>query len=87
MSIRKSPRFLSRSALLVCLLLGAPLAGAASHCKGMPENACASDGACTWVTSYTRKDGRSVSGHCKLRRGAKAVSVSAAKVEAPARKD
>ena len=87
MSSRKSPRFLSRTVLLACLLSGVPLAGAASHCKGMPENACASDDACTWVTSYTRSDGRTVSGHCKLRRGKKAVNVSAAKVEAPARTD
>ena len=87
MSICISPRPVLRTGLLACLLLSASLAGAASQCKGMPENACASDAACTWVASYTRKDGRTVSGHCKLRRGKQAVNVSSAKVDAPASAD
>ena len=83
MSICTSPRYLFRTGVLACLLFGAPLAVAASHCKGQPENACAADDACTWVASYTRKDGRTVRGHCKLRRGKKAVNVSSAPVERP----
>ena len=85
MSICTSPRIAFRTGLLACLLLGAPLAGAASHCKGMPENACASDAACTWVASYTRKDGRTVSGHCRLRAGKKPVNVSSARVDGSTR--
>ena len=85
MSIYTSPRHLVRPGLLACLLLSAPLVGAASHCKGMPENACASDTACAWVASYTRKDGRTVSGHCRLRAGKKPVNVSSARVDGPTR--
>ncbi len=85
MSICKSPRHFLHASLLACLLLNTSLAGAASQCKGVPENACASDAACTWVASYTRKDGRTVSGHCKLRRGKQAVNVSSASVDTPTR--
>ena len=85
MSICNSPRHVFRTGVLACLLLSAPLVGAASHCKGMPENTCAGDNACTWVASYTRKDGRTVKGHCKLRRGKKAVNVSSAQVDGPTR--
>ncbi len=85
MSICTTSRLVSRTGLLACLLFSAPLVGAASHCKGMPENACASDSACAWVASYTRKDGRTVSGHCKLRRGKQAVNVSSARADAPTR--
>lgn len=85
MSTFTSPRHVFRTGLLACLLLGAPLAGAASQCKGMPENACAGDSACTWVASYTRKDGRTVNGHCKLRRGKQAANVSSVRADAPTR--
>jgi hypothetical protein len=40
---------------------------AASPCKGMALEACASDAQCAWVDSYTRKDGRTVAAHCKLK--------------------
>lgn len=60
---------LSPIALFVGLLAASSLAGAASHCKGLSENACASDQRCNWIKGYMRKDGREVSSHCKLRRG------------------
>ena len=53
------------------LMLASSLVSAASQCKGMQENACMSDGECVWVQGYTRKDGRSVSSHCKLKGGKK----------------
>jgi len=53
------------------LMLASSLVSAASQCKGMQENACMSDGECVWVQGYTRKDGRSVSSHCKLKGGRK----------------
>mgnify|MGYP001580404479 CR=1 FL=1 len=49
------------------MVLASSLVSAASQCKGMQENACMSDGECLWVQGYTRKDGRSVSSHCKLK--------------------
>lgn len=61
------------SALLAAagLAMSVTHASAASQCKGLLENACLADGDCTWVTSYTRKDGRTVSSHCKLKSGRK----------------
>ena len=56
-------------ALIAGLVLASSLASAASQCKGMLENACLADGECVWVQGYTRKDGRSVSSHCKLKGG------------------
>lgn len=64
-SIRQSILTVTAGALLVL----SPFAGAASQCKGMSEQACASESACSWVQGYTRKDGRTVSSHCKLSRG------------------
>jgi hypothetical protein len=63
--------------LLATTAFGVLPAGAASHCKGMAENSCANDTACTWVQSYVRKDGREVRGHCKLARGKQSVNLSA----------
>jgi hypothetical protein len=40
-------------------------ASAASQCKGMEQDACGAMAECAWVNAYVRKDGRSVSGHCK----------------------
>ncbi|MCB1801747.1 MAG: hypothetical protein KDI82_08685 [Gammaproteobacteria bacterium] len=66
-SIRQSILTVTAGALLAL----SPFVGAASQCKGMSEQACADDSACTWVQGYTRKDGRAVSSHCKLSRGSR----------------
>lgn len=65
------PRLLSIAVVSAGLLLSAAQAGAASQCKGKTENLCADDASCSWVAGYTRKDGRAVSSHCRLKRGAK----------------
>ncbi|TVQ87989.1 MAG: hypothetical protein EA400_09855 [Chromatiaceae bacterium] len=41
----------------------------ASECKGLEQEACQANEACTWVDSYERKDGRVVRGYCRLRGG------------------
>lgn len=69
--IRNSLLSVTAGALLVL----SPLSGAASPCKGMTEQACGGEAACIWVQGYTRKDGRSVSSHCKLRRGERSSAV------------
>jgi hypothetical protein len=58
------------AALFGALTLSLP-AAAASQCKGLSENSCAADSACTWIEGYVRTDGRSVSSHCKSRPGKK----------------
>lgn len=62
----------------VLLPLGA---SAASQCRGMAQDACAADTGCSWIEGYTRKDGRSVSAHCRTRSGKK--TSAAAGDEAP----
>jgi len=55
----------------VALFLGfAALSSTAVHaasCKGMSENACAAESACTWVEGYERADGREVKPYCRNR--------------------
>jgi hypothetical protein len=56
------------AALVVLGLAGVAQSSlAASTCKGMALEACASDAQCAWVDSYIRKDGRTVAAHCKLK--------------------
>lgn len=74
MSIYRISRF-----ALFALLASGSLSAAASQCKGLAENACMTDQACIWVQSYTRKDGRNVSGHCKVKRGKSALNLSESK--------
>ena len=61
------PRTFSLSAMAGLLLCVD--ASAASQCRGLDQPVCATDDSCVWVSGYTRKDGRTVSSHCKLRRG------------------
>lgn len=42
-------------------------ASAASQCKGVQQDACSAMAECAWVNGYVRKDGRSVSSHCKTK--------------------
>ncbi|EIC22113.1 hypothetical protein [Thiorhodovibrio frisius] len=43
----------------------------AATCKGMEKPACESTAGCYWVDPYKRKDGVSVSGHCRGKPGNK----------------
>jgi hypothetical protein len=62
---------LSVAALAVSVVTLSLTANAASPCKGLAESMCASEQSCRWVGAYTRKDGREVSGYCRLGRAAK----------------
>lgn len=64
---------------LVSILLAGP--AVAAQCKGLAKDPCAAETACSWVDGYTRKDGRTVSAHCKSRPAGKADSDAGA--EAP----
>jgi hypothetical protein len=70
------PRIRFHAAFLAGLVLVAPTVMAASQCKGVSQDACAASAECTWVEGYTRKDGRTVSSHCKLRSGKKAAKAA-----------
>jgi hypothetical protein len=52
--------------------LAAASAVAAAQCKGLAEASCSVNSDCSWVDSYTRKDGRTVNAHCKSRPAGKA---------------
>lgn len=54
--------------LRACLLLTGVILVPAAHagqCKSLEQPACEAESACTWVGSYTRSDGREVSGYCR----------------------
>lgn len=72
-----TPRFPLYAALLAAAVLVPGVASAASQCKGMQQNACGADAQCIWVDGYTRKDGRSVSSHCKTKARKKAPDQAA----------
>lgn len=54
-------------AAFVVAVLSPVTVSAASACKGIQQDACAAKGECLWVDGYVRKDGRSVTAHCKTR--------------------
>jgi len=63
-----SPRFVVialASAALCGVLVSAPAGAADSACKGLEEAKCAAMDGCAWTKEYTRKDGKTVAGHCK----------------------
>jgi hypothetical protein len=37
----------------------------ASACKGLDEAACREDTSCNWISSYTTKNGNTVSAYCR----------------------
>jgi hypothetical protein len=62
------------AALLCTLPLFAATGAAQAACKGMPEARCTGEAACTWVSAYTRKDGREVNGYCRTRSGTRPMA-------------
>lgn len=62
-----------QAALFAGMVLSVSSASAASQCKGVQQDQCASQADCTWVNGYVRKDGRSVSSHCKAKSGKKSA--------------
>lgn len=75
MNHKTSSRYFA-SLLLVAGAFAAAGTLAASHCKGLDADGCAAATGCLWVDGYTRKDGRQVSAHCKLK-GGKAAQAAA----------
>jgi len=43
-------------------------------CKGLSENNCAVDSACTWVSSYVTKNGTEVNGYCRVKPGKRSTT-------------
>lgn len=53
-------------ATAVVLVLSTPgTALAATACKGLEEAKCVGNAECTWVSGYTRKDGKTVAPYCQ----------------------
>jgi hypothetical protein len=65
------------------IMLSVP-AQAASTCKGLNDNACASAQSCSWIKAYQRKDGINVTGFCRTK--SKSASKKAAVKKATAKK-
>jgi len=54
--------------LFASILIVAPFTVSAAPqpvCKGLSETLCGETGACSWVGTYTRSDGRVVNGYCR----------------------
>ncbi len=52
-------------ALGTLLVLPGLAVQAASECKGLDQTACGVNPGCSWVSGYTRKDGKEVAAYCK----------------------
>jgi hypothetical protein len=73
MNLVKSPLSFCHAALLAGMVLAVSSVSAASQCQGIQQDQCAAQADCTWVNGYVRKDGRSVSSHCKAKGGKKSA--------------
>lgn len=62
--IKTSLRCFQVTLIATVVLVSAPTS-AASQCKGVQQAACGAMTECAWVDGYVRKDGRSVSSHCR----------------------
>lgn len=58
---------LMAATLVLGLGLASTQANAAGQCKGLQNNACTTNAACTWVQGYERKDGRTVKSFCRAK--------------------
>jgi len=74
--IKTSPRCFQVTLLAVATLASLP-ASAASQCKGVQQDTCGAMAECAWVNGYVRKDGRSVSSHCKRKASRKPADQAA----------
>ncbi len=52
--------------LALVLPLSTVSLAAESACKGQSQAGCEAASSCTWVTGYTRKDGRQVAPYCRV---------------------
>lgn len=79
-------------ALGVVLVVPSLSLQAATECKGLDQAACGANAGCSWVSGYTRQDGKAVAAYCKSKgekqAGGEAPAVPAkapvAPVQAPA---
>jgi hypothetical protein len=73
----KTPRVSFQVAMLAGTMLVSSSGFTAGQCKGMQQAACAAAEQCAWVNGYLRKDGRSVSSHCKAKPARKTADQAA----------
>ncbi len=76
MKIKPIFRASTIAAIAAATLLIQQSPASAAECKGMEKNKCESNGSCTWVDSYKRKDGIKVDGYCRNKGGKKSSSKS-----------
>jgi hypothetical protein len=65
MSLKGFSQSLFTYFLTPALVLTALPTYAASTCKGLDEAACKQSASCNWVSSYTTKNGNTVSAYCR----------------------
>jgi len=59
--LRKSVLLLAATGLLSI----SQFSFAAATCKGMQQDACSSENSCSWVNSYTTKNGKTITAYCR----------------------
>jgi hypothetical protein len=65
MLLKGFSRSLYTYSLVTALGLTTAPAFSASACKGLDEASCKQDSSCSWISSYTTKNGNTVSAYCR----------------------
>ncbi len=77
MPVRKTVSPILGAVSVAAALVGTPIVSSAeSACKGLEQAACAAKASCSWTNSYTRNDGKQVSGYCRTKPGGTKVKAS-----------
>ncbi|MEJ2124280.1 MAG: hypothetical protein P8Y47_05565 [Alphaproteobacteria bacterium] len=63
---------------IAVIVMGGDLKAAESNCKGLQQEACGTNGTCSWVRGYKTKNGTQVSAFCRRTPGKRSSAKSAA---------
>ncbi len=65
MLLKGFSRSLYTYSLITVLGLASAPAFSASACKGLDEASCKQNASCSWISSYTTKNGNTISAYCR----------------------
>ena len=67
-TLASNPSAIRKTVLVLAatgLISFSQLSSAAGACKGLQQDACSSENSCSWIKSYTTKNGKTISAYCR----------------------
>jgi hypothetical protein len=67
-TLASNPSIIRKTVLVLAatgLISISQLSLAAGTCKGLQQDACSSENSCSWIKSYTTKNGKTISAYCR----------------------